>query len=41
MINVTATDILGGLFNPADIVCFRIFDDKKRGLFQGAKLQCG
>ena len=40
MINVTATDILGSLFNPADIVCFRVFDDKKRGLFQGAKLQC-
>ena len=32
MINVTATDILGSLFNPADIVCFRVFDDKKRGL---------
>ena len=40
MINVTATDIIGSLFNPADIVCFRVFDDKKRGLFQGAKLQC-
>lgn len=40
MINVTATDILGSLFNPTDTVCFRIFDDKKRGLFQGAKLQC-
>ena len=40
MINVTATDILGSLFNPADVVCFRVFDDKKRGLFQGAKLQC-
>lgn len=32
-------DILMSLFNPEDTVCFRIFDDKKRGIFKGAKLQ--
>jgi putative DNA primase/helicase len=38
--NVSATEVLGSLFNPADTVCFRIFDDKKGGVFQGAKLEC-
>ena len=40
MNNVTAEIVLGALFNPAETVCFRVFDDKKRGLFRGAKLQC-
>jgi len=40
MINITAADILGSLFNPADTVCFRVFDDKKRGMFRGQNLQC-
>ena len=38
--NVTATDVLGALFNPTDTVCFRVFEDKKTGVFQGAKLSC-
>ncbi|MCD7801915.1 MAG: phage/plasmid primase, P4 family [Clostridiales bacterium] len=38
--SVTATDVLGSLFNPTENVCFRVFDDKKSGVFKGAKLQC-
>lgn len=38
--NVTVSDVLGSLFNPTDTVCFRVFDDKKDGIFQGAKLSC-
>lgn len=38
--NVTVPDVLGSLFNPTDTVCFRVFDDKKDGIFQGAKLSC-
>lgn len=37
--DVTPQDILMSLFNPEDTVCFRIFDDKKRGIFKGAKLK--
>lgn len=36
----SAIDILSALFNPNENVCFRIFDDKKEGIFQGAKLTC-
>lgn len=38
--NVTAMDVLGCLFNPAEIVCFRVFEDRKDGVFHGAKLEC-
>lgn len=38
--NITVPDVLGSLFDPTDTVCFRIFDDKKGGVFQGLKLQC-
>ena len=38
--NVTVPDVIGALFNPTDTVCFRIFDDKKGGLFKGSKLSC-
>lgn len=38
--SVTAADVLGSLFNAADTVCFRVFDDKKEGIFKGAKLEC-
>ncbi len=38
--NVTVTDVLGALFNPTDTICFRVFDDKKSGVFKGAKLSC-
>ena len=37
---VTATDVLNSLFNPTETVCFRIFEDKKDGVFHGAKLEC-
>ena len=37
---VTATDVLSSLFNPTDTVCFRVFDDRKDGIFRGAKLTC-
>ena len=36
---ISVQDILLALFNPNDTVCFRIFDDKKRGIFAGAKLE--
>lgn len=38
--NVTAADVISSLFNPTDTVCFRVFDDKKSGMFPGAKLSC-
>ena len=38
--NVTAMDVLGCLFNPAETVCFRVFEDRKDGVFHGAKLEC-
>lgn len=37
---VTAADILGSIFAPEDIVCFRVFSDKKGGTFPGMKLDC-
>lgn len=36
----TAADVLGSIFAPEDIVCFRVFDDKKGGTFHGMKLEC-
>ena len=38
--NVTATDVLSSLFNPTETVCFRVFEDRKDGVFHGAKLDC-
>lgn len=40
---ITAQEILNSLFNPEDKVCLRVFDDKKRGVFAGQKLdvECG
>lgn len=37
---VTAMDVLGSLFNPTETVCFRVFEDRKDGIFHGAKLEC-
>ena len=37
---VMATDILNALFNPTDVVCFRVLDDRKTGVFHGLKLSC-
>ena len=37
--NISAQDVLLALFNPEDTVCFRVFDDKKKGVFSGAKLE--
>ena len=41
--DITAKDILNSMFNPNDQVCFRVFDDKKAGIFAGQKLsmECG
>ena len=39
-INVTVQDVLNALFNAEDTVCFRVFDDKKRGIFKGQNLEC-
>lgn len=36
---VSAQDVLLALFNPQDTVCFRVFDDKKSGVFSGAKIE--
>ena len=38
--SVTAADVLASLFNPADTVCLRVFDDRKGGAFKGSKLSC-
>ena len=37
---VAAEDVLGSLFDPEDTVNFRVFDDKKGGVFLGLKLSC-
>lgn len=37
---VTAKDVLSSLFNPSETVCFRVFEDRKEGVFHGAKLEC-
>ena len=39
-VKVTAMDVLGSLFNPTETVCFRVFEDRKDGIFHGAKLEC-
>ena len=36
--SVSAKDVINSLFNPNDIVNLRVFDDKKTGVFSGAKL---
>ena len=36
---ISAQDILLALFNPSDTVCFRVFDDRKDGVFTGAKFE--
>ena len=40
---ISAQEVLQSLFNPEDMVCFRVFDDKKEGTFTGQKLsvECG
>lgn len=35
---ISAQDVVNSLFNPDDTVYLRVFDDKKRGTFTGAKL---
>lgn len=37
---INVQDILSALFEPAETVWFRIFDDKKRRVFPGAKISC-
>ena len=36
--NISAQDVINALFSPDDIVCLRVFDDRKEGIFTGAKL---
>ena len=38
MSKVSAEDVIRSLFDPNEIVHIRIFDDKKRGIFRGAKI---
>lgn len=35
---VSAKEVINSLFNPEDIVNFRVFDDKKNGVFSGLKI---
>ena len=35
-LHITAQDVLNALFNADDTVCFRVFDDKKRGIFRAS-----
>lgn len=37
--SISPQDVINALFNPDDRVCLRIFDDKKRGIFKGQKLE--
>jgi putative DNA primase/helicase len=39
-LNISAQNVLNALFNADETVCFRIFDDKKRGMFKGLSLEC-
>lgn len=39
-LKITAQDVLNALFNADETVCFRVFDDKKRGIFKGQNLDC-
>jgi len=39
-INVLPEQFLSCFFEPGDTVCLRVFDDRKTGAFQGAKLEC-
>lgn len=36
--NISAQDVINAIFNPDDTVCLRIFDDRKEGIFTGAKM---
>lgn len=35
--NISAQDVINAIFHPDDTVCLRIFDDRKEGIFTGAK----
>ena len=39
-LNITPEEFLQPFFDPGETVCLRVFDDKKRGSFKGAKLEC-
>ena len=39
-LNISPEEFLQPLFDPGETVCLRVFDDKKRGAFKGAKLEC-
>jgi len=39
-LNISPEDFLQTFFDPGETVCLRVFDDKRRGAFKGAKLEC-
>jgi len=39
-LNIPLEEFLRPFFDPGETVCLRVFDDKKRGTFAGAKLEC-
>lgn len=39
-LNISPEEFLRPFFDPSETVCLRVFDDKKRGAFKGAKLEC-
>ena len=41
--DISAQDILNSMFNADEKVCIRVFEDRKDGLFNGAKytVECG
>lgn len=39
-LNISPEEFLQPFFDPGETVCLRVFDDKKRGAFKGAKLEC-
>ena len=36
---VSAQEVINALFNPSDTVCLRVFDDRKKGIFKGCKIE--
>lgn len=39
-LNIPLEEFLRPFFDPSELVCLRIFDDRKTGTFKGAKLEC-
>jgi putative DNA primase/helicase len=39
-LNIPLEEFLRPFFDPGELVCLRVFDDRKTGAFKGAKLEC-